>query len=101
MKEARVVVTGFLTIPETIFKVRQDFEERLINEFGGYILYPARGGWRDDDGQAVVMDTAVYDIAIHQWQEEHLLYLVKWLKDTTKQRSVYFRRPFKGDVVFV
>jgi hypothetical protein len=97
MREARLVLTGFGTIPYQIKRVQELLEKTLIDEYGGFISYPAKGGWRDDKGEAAIMEAVVYDVAIHQWQSRRMLDLAAWLREATSQSSVYYRDPWRDE----
>lgn len=57
MREARIIVphNGRLDIAA--------LEDDMIAAFGGFTSYPAWGGWKNGQGQAVTESVTVYDIA--------------------------------------
>lgn len=49
MTESRIVITRFASVPN-IEDIKKDLEATLLKEFGGFLAYSAKGGWRDDNG---------------------------------------------------
>src|SRR5262245_27784513 len=85
MREARIICPV----------LDKQFEEDLIERFGGYTRTQGVGGWKNDVGVPEVEPIYVYDIATTQ-RAKLVIYALQYGR-RNGQKEVYLRMP-EGDV---
>lgn len=98
-REARIIVpvAGLSMGGEDVH-----LENKLYGFFGGFTMFPARGGWLAPNGHKYVDQVFIYDIACddNEASVRDLRMIARWVAREYDQQCVYLRLP-NGSVEFV
>jgi len=86
-----IIYTVIVPRPNLSASLQQQFENKLVEAFGGFSAYNGTGGWKDNNND-LHFDTHIrYEIQANEdkWTQNTWKLLVTWIKDVTLQQEMY------------